>query len=52
MGVHVLPHLLNLGRSLAFEEVRVGFLSVRHHLGVERSSGLFFEDSVTTLTRR
>ena len=50
MRVHVLPHLLQLVRAFAFEEIRVCFSAVRHHRGVERIGGFFIEDSVTTFT--
>ena len=50
MGVHNLPRLLNLVRTLAVEMVRVCFIAVRHHRGVDRISGLSLYYSVTTLT--
>ena len=50
MGVHLLPYLLDLGRTLAVEVARVCFSAMRHHRGVERISGLSLDDNVTTLT--
>jgi hypothetical protein len=48
MGVHHLPHLLYLVRTLAVEVVRVRFIAVRHHRGVERISGISLDEGVIT----